>query len=635
MPSPYDISPLGFPSFLDTPEMRRQQGWDALAGLAQGLIASSGPSPYPRDPLSVFGSAVGGALSGVNEDKYLKRAAVGAQVAKSQSDLANDKAWRDMFSGATMPSEAAAPPAAAPAAPAASSPAPNQAEFVQQMLPHALAVSQATGLDPRLVIAQSALETGFGKAAPGNNYFGIKGPGQELQTTEVGAGGLYPTKDSFRTYASPADSAQDYAKFVKGNSRYAPVLQAQGLDAQIDAMGKSGYATDPNYGTKLRQIAQTIALPGGPQVAQGGDTGNVVPVQAQAPAAPPQAAAAPVQTLPQVIQSLPPSVRQFIGAMPRKEGTAALLKYIDPEMTPAIDQNGQVVFAPKTMLGSGRYTPVDAQKLANDTSRLELERQRTAGEAANRKIIVGPDGKPVMNQPLIEADKSISAAQGTDVESKMRLGDYEEVRKTNSGMQGTALQAQTGLAQLNRLTGLLDGISTGKFKGTTTEIKAAAKSFGVDLGALGVTDDVGPVQAATALANQFALQMRNPSQGAGMPGALSDRDVQILQSMIPNINMTPDGIRLLTDTMRKLYQRSIDSARIANDFMRTPEAKQDPLKLHTKLQEFANANPLFEQKPAAAGQSERPPITDFGQNKLNEKIDKMHRPSINTFGGQR
>lgn len=150
--------------------------------------------------------------------------------------------------------------------------APNREAFIQTMTPHALEVAKATGLDPRLVIAQSALETGYGASAPGNNYFGVKSHGraggQVLPTQEAGAGGgLYQTQDSFRTYADPGASARDYAEFLKTNSRYAPVLQAQGLDAQIEAMGRSGYATDPNYTAKLRQIVSSlppVGMPNGP-----------------------------------------------------------------------------------------------------------------------------------------------------------------------------------------------------------------------------------------------------------------------------------------------------------------------------------------------------------------------------------
>lgn len=137
-------------------------------------------------------------------------------------------------------------------------------DFLNTLGPLALAISQQTGLDPRLVIAQSALETGWGKSAPGNNYFGIKSHGQEggnnLQTTEVVNGQPVQQNASFRAYADPAQSAADYANFLKSNPRYQPLLEAKGFDNQLAALGKSGYATDPEYANKVGQIAKGIDM---------------------------------------------------------------------------------------------------------------------------------------------------------------------------------------------------------------------------------------------------------------------------------------------------------------------------------------------------------------------------------------
>jgi flagellum-specific peptidoglycan hydrolase FlgJ len=164
----------------------------------------------------------------------------------------------------------------ADASPKPVAPGGSQPDFVSSMLPHAMKVAQETGLDPRLVIAQSALETGWGKSAPGNNFFGIKSHGQAggntLPTTEVVNGQPVRTTDSFRAYGDMGESAKGYAEFLKANPRYREVLGAQGLDAQIEAMARSGYATDPQYGAKLRQIAAGIQLPQGQptQMAQAG-----------------------------------------------------------------------------------------------------------------------------------------------------------------------------------------------------------------------------------------------------------------------------------------------------------------------------------------------------------------------------
>lgn len=156
----------------------------------------------------------------------------------------------------------------------------RQAEFVQAMAPHAQQVSQQTGLDPRLVIAQGALESGWGKSAPGNNFFGIKSHGQPggqtLPTSEVVNGQPVRINDSFRQYGGMGESAQGYADFLQKNKRYQPMLGAQGMEAQIAALGKSGYATDPNYASKVASIARSL------QMGQGGGS----PMMSGSPAMP-------------------------------------------------------------------------------------------------------------------------------------------------------------------------------------------------------------------------------------------------------------------------------------------------------------------------------------------------------------
>ena len=133
-------------------------------------------------------------------------------------------------------------------------------EFQQLYMPYAQAVSQRTGLDPRLVLAQSALETGYGRSAPNNNFFGIKSHGQSggsnLMTQEFENGQMVSRPQSFRGYESPAQSFEGYADFIEQNPRYRDVLQQGDLAGQISAMGRSGYATDPNYASKLANIAQ-------------------------------------------------------------------------------------------------------------------------------------------------------------------------------------------------------------------------------------------------------------------------------------------------------------------------------------------------------------------------------------------
>lgn len=141
----------------------------------------------------------------------------------------------------------------------------TQAEFVAKIMPYAEQEGQRTGVDPRIIVAQAALESGFGRSAPGNNFFGIKSHGkpggQTFATTEVINGQTKRINDSFRTFASMGDSVRGYGDFLQQNPRYRPMLEARGLDAQIAALGRSGYATDPNYASKIRSIASGIRMP--------------------------------------------------------------------------------------------------------------------------------------------------------------------------------------------------------------------------------------------------------------------------------------------------------------------------------------------------------------------------------------
>lgn len=141
----------------------------------------------------------------------------------------------------------------------------NKADFVNALLPSAIQEGARTGVDPRIIVAQAAQETGWGRSAPGNNYFGIKSHGldggQSLNTWEVINGKRVNVTDSFRQFASPADSVRGYGDFIMSNPRYAGFRSANGLDAQLSALQSSGYATDPNYSNSVGAIARSIELP--------------------------------------------------------------------------------------------------------------------------------------------------------------------------------------------------------------------------------------------------------------------------------------------------------------------------------------------------------------------------------------
>lgn len=142
-------------------------------------------------------------------------------------------------------------------------------EFVAALYPHAEKVGAELGVDPRAIVAQAALETGWGKhmieGSNGRNsfnFFGIKadqrwqGDSVTVTTHEVRNGVTLKEKAAFRAYDSLDEGLRDYASFLQ-SSRYQNAI-GQGLDADQYgfALQKAGYATDPRYGEKIRQIAR-------------------------------------------------------------------------------------------------------------------------------------------------------------------------------------------------------------------------------------------------------------------------------------------------------------------------------------------------------------------------------------------
>ncbi|MDX1589896.1 MAG: flagellar assembly peptidoglycan hydrolase FlgJ [Oleiphilaceae bacterium] len=141
-------------------------------------------------------------------------------------------------------------------------------DFVRKLLPLAKEASGDSGISPRLMVAQAALETGWGRhmiegegGSPSHNLFGIKadsrwgGDSVVISTTEFRDGVPMSEKASFRAYGDYRQSFSDYVQFLNENPRYQQVLsQAHDPDAFARGLREAGYATDPEYDRKIRGI---------------------------------------------------------------------------------------------------------------------------------------------------------------------------------------------------------------------------------------------------------------------------------------------------------------------------------------------------------------------------------------------
>lgn len=254
----------------------------ADAAKAYALVAgkrdASLPLPARDGAAGVIGAAAAtgaalgaGGLSGIGMSQVLDLIAGrtggeagGDDAAALSWPSANDR-WSDVT--ATDAADANAAVNATAASSAAASLGERTPEgFVAKIWTHAQKAARELGVDPRALVAQAALETGWGRRGIGNggdsnNLFGIKATGWNGAKVTTGTheyiNGVKTTETAdFRAYGSAEESFADYVRLLKNNSRYQTALQA-GTDIKGFARGlqQAGYATDPGYAAKIAAIA--------------------------------------------------------------------------------------------------------------------------------------------------------------------------------------------------------------------------------------------------------------------------------------------------------------------------------------------------------------------------------------------
>ncbi|MCP1437360.1 flagellar protein FlgJ [Erwinia persicina] len=145
----------------------------------------------------------------------------------------------------------------------------DSADFIAKLSQPAKEVSAGTGIPHHLILAQAALESGWGQrqimtaeGKPSFNLFGIKATGSwqgkttEITTTEYEHGEAKKVKAKFRVYDSYFDALSDYVKLIANNPRYQAVTTAATPEQGAQALQAAGYATDPKYAQKLVGMIQ-------------------------------------------------------------------------------------------------------------------------------------------------------------------------------------------------------------------------------------------------------------------------------------------------------------------------------------------------------------------------------------------
>ncbi|MDA8621182.1 flagellar assembly peptidoglycan hydrolase FlgJ [Psychrosphaera sp.] len=141
-------------------------------------------------------------------------------------------------------------------------------EFVDSVWEYAKQNASKIGVNPAVMIAQSALETGWGKHVikdkEGNssfNLFNVKahrdwdGSKTAQSTLEFENGVAVKKVEPFRVYNNLNESFGDFVHFLKSNNRYQPALeQSDNPEQFLQGLQDAGYATDPNYANKILGI---------------------------------------------------------------------------------------------------------------------------------------------------------------------------------------------------------------------------------------------------------------------------------------------------------------------------------------------------------------------------------------------
>ncbi len=146
-------------------------------------------------------------------------------------------------------------------------------DFVSALIEPAKAVQEKLGVPFQVVIAQAALETGWGQkiikdenGTSSNNLFNIKADnrwaGDKIQkeTLEFEQGAMVKKSAPFRAYQSLSEGFNDYVNFLVDNDRYQDALQTPGnVEQFLHGLQKAGYATDPQYANKIMATLRTVS----------------------------------------------------------------------------------------------------------------------------------------------------------------------------------------------------------------------------------------------------------------------------------------------------------------------------------------------------------------------------------------
>lgn len=187
-------------------------------------------------------------------------------------------------------------------------------------------------------------------------------------------------------------------------------------------------------------------------------------------------------------------------------------------------------------------------------------------DQAERGLELDAVGKTAPYSPEVSAQRQAERAAGASRvqvmpgEEEAQKLDAKYFSELYQDLQKTARQSEKQAADYGLINSLIGDAYSGAAGQAVTTLKKYAKGLGLDLG------DVSGPEAANAIANRLSLELRNPAGGAGMPGAMSDKDREFLVGMVPGLAMTKEGRKIMGEVQKRIAKRNNEIAKFAREY---------------------------------------------------------------------
>jgi hypothetical protein len=157
-----------------------------------------------------------------------------------------------------------------------------------------------------------------------------------------------------------------------------------------------------------------------------------------------------------------------------------------------------------------------------------------------------------------------------------------------NNLQNASMSNPAKIAKVERVGTLLGDFEGGKLSQTGVDIAKIGNSLGVRIDPL-----LPNKEAAQALTNEVALELRSTADGHGMPGAMSDSDREFLKAMTPQMAQSADGRKTIIDAKVKVMERENKVAEMARQYKKKYNRLDEDF--FSQLGEWSGRNPIFKK----------------------------------------